>query len=191
MKGKVFLTILLVVVLMLTVTASAFAKGGNIVKSYRGSLVALNGSGVTGQVSITMLGNQQLKVSVWAYGLVSRRVHMQGLYGFADGTPAMVPPLTADTSGDGFISIDEAMAFTGPMLLDLVPHPVAKKSGRVEFTWVYRGAALKALNFVDGVPLNQRVFMIQGGFWTPTYGTMVYDKLLPVAAARIVGPSAK
>jgi hypothetical protein len=107
-----------------------------------------------------------------------------------DGTPAMVPPPTADTSGDGFISIDEAMVFTGPALLDLMPHPVAKKSGRIEFTWVYRGAQLEALD-LDGVPLNQRVFMIQGGFWTPTYGEMVYDRLLPVAAARIVGPSAK
>ena len=185
MKGKVFLTFALVVILALTLTASAFARGGAPAKTYRANLLGLNGSGVSGQVSITMLGNGQLKVMVWAYGLAPRKAHAQELLGFANGSQSIVPPPAADTSGDGYISFAEALPFTGPVLLDLTPYPAAKKSGMLVFTWVYRGGELKALD-VNQVSLTKRVFMIQGGFRAPAYGPAVYDPTLPVAAARLV-----
>jgi hypothetical protein len=187
-KGKVFLTLVLVVVLLLTVTASAFARGGNV-STYRASLVELNGSGVTGMVAITMLPGQ-LKVSVWAYGTVPRKPHQQHIHGFADGSQATVPPPEADTNGDGFVSLAEAVPYSGPVLLALTPYRSAKRAGFIVFTRVYRGADLAKLNLGD-VTINRRVVMIHGGYWAPVYGTMEYDEMLPVAAGRIVGPIGK
>jgi hypothetical protein len=189
-KGKVFLTFALVVILALTLTASAFARGGSPAKTYRANLITLNGSGVTGQVSIQLLPLEQMKVMVWAYGLAPRKAHMQALLGFKNGSQSVVPPPAADTSGDGYISFAEALPFTGPVLLDLTRasdvFPAAKKSGMLVFTWVYRGKdVLKDLD-LGGVPLTKRVFMIQGGFRAPAYGPAVYDPTLPVAAARLV-----
>lgn len=189
MKRRIVLTILLVVILVMALSASAFAKGGSSTKTYRGSLVELNGSGVTGQVWITKLPGQ-LKVTISAYGLVPRKPHMQHIHGFMDGAQAVVPPMAADTNGDGFVSLAESVVYTGPVLLELKPYPTARKGGRIEFTWVYRGAALEKLS-LDSVPLNRRVVMLHGGYWSSAYGMWEYDELLPVAACRIIGPAAK
>lgn len=185
MKGKVFLTILLVFVLALTLTASAFAKGGNVQK-YRVTLEPLNDSGVTGMAVLTRLPGQ-LKVQVWAYGLAPHRVHMQHIHGFMDGSQAMVPTAAADTNGDGYVDLAEALPVTGPVLLALEPYPTAKKVNFIVFTWVYRGAQLKKL-MLDDVPLSRRVVVLHGGYWSPVYGEPQYSETLPVAAGKIVGP---
>lgn len=186
MKGKVVLTLLLVVVLALTVTASAFAKGGNVQK-YRATLEPLNDSGVTGMAVITRIPGQ-LKVSLWAYGVAPHKVHPQYICGFTDGSQAKVPTAADDTNGDGFVDFAEALSSTGPVLLALEPFPTAKKPSFVVFTRVYRGAQFKKL-MLDDVPLNKRVVMVSGGYWTPVYGMPEYSETLPVAAGKIVGPT--
>lgn len=183
MKGKLFLTILLVVVLVLMLTTSAFAKGGNVTR-YRASLQSLNGSDVTGMVVMTKIPGQ-LKVSVWAVGLVPAKQHAQHIHGFLSGAQAMVPGAAQDTDGNGFITLAEAVAVTGPVLLDVGPYPWTKKAGFTVFTRVYRGSELAKLS-LDGNSLTKRVFMMHGGFWSPVYGEEMYEPTLPVAAGRIV-----
>jgi hypothetical protein len=182
-KGKVFLVILLVIVLMLTLTASAFAKGGNVTR-YRASLQSLNGSDVTGMVVLTKIPGQ-LKISVWAVGLVPAKQHAQHVHGFLSGAQSQVPGAAQDTNGDGYVSLTEAVAVTGPVLLDVGPYPWSKKAGFVVFTRVYRGSELAKLS-LDGNSLTKRVFMIHGGYWSPIYGEEMYEPTLPVAAGRIV-----
>ena len=185
MKGKVFLTFALVVILALTLTASALAKGGKAPQVYRANLIALNGSGVSGQVTVEVLPGNLVTVTLSARGLVRREVHMQHILGFANGSQSIVPPPTADTNGDGYISFAEALPFTGPMLLDLTPYPAGTKNSKIEFTHTYRMPAIKALD-LNQVPLSKRAIMIQGGFRAAVYGRPVYDPTLPVAAARFV-----
>ena len=79
------------------------------------------------------------------------------------------------------------MKYTGPVLLPLTPYVRANPSGFQEFTRVYRGDALDALDFED-VSLTDRVIMLHGGYLPATYYEDGYDKMLPVAAAEIDGP---
>ncbi len=180
---RVIALVVLVAVFALGIAGTASARG--VVRGYRAALTELNGSGVTGMVAITKLPGQ-LKVSVWAYGLVPQKQHAQHIHGFADGTPAVLPGDAADTDHDGFVQLDEAVKYTGPVLLALTPYPKANPMRFYVFTTVYQGSALTQLD-PFGTDLTRRVVMVHGGYWqTPYYGLRKYDALLPVAAGKIV-----
>jgi hypothetical protein len=184
-KGKVFLLIALVVVLVLALAASAFAVP--MTRTYRATLVELNGSGVTGMAEITLLPQGMVRVKVEAHGLAPGKRHEQDIYGFRSGAPSMIPPADTGAYSDGITSLEEALAYTGRVLLELTPYPRANPSGFQEFTRVYRGAEVKHLDLGD-VPLNNRVIMILGGYMPSTYYGPSYDPTLPVAAGKIAGP---
>lgn len=188
MKRKVFLLIVLVVVLVFSLAASAFAVP--VVRTYRATLVELNGSGVTGTAEITLLPLGMVKVKVEAFGLVPGKKHAQNIHGFRSGAPAMIPPPDAGAYSDGITSLEEALAYTGRVLLELAPFVRANPSGFQQFTRVYRGEDVKPLDLGD-VSLSNRVIMIQGGYTPATYYGPAYDPTLPVAAGKIAGPFMK
>ncbi len=180
----------LALAVFMTLVASAFAVP--VTRTYRAALVELNGSGVTGSAEITLLPAGNFRVKVSAYGLVPGRVHEQHIHGFRNGKVAVVPPPDTAPYGDGVTSLEEALAFTGPVLLPLTPYARANPMGFQEFTRIYRGAVLDALD-LENVPLTSRVVMLHGGYRPApyAYAGQVYDPLLPVAAGRIVGPFSK
>lgn len=184
MKGKILLLTCLVVVLVLSVVATASAVP--VPRTYRADLVELNGSGVVGTAELVMLPQNQLRVSVWAWGLVPDIMHGLHVHGFNNGAPATIPP--PDTMyGDGVIYLDEATAYTGPSLLACRPFPRADSSGYVEFTRVYRGDELKDLK-LDKVSLAKRAIMLRGGFIPATYYGPAFVQTLPVAVGLFDGP---
>ena len=190
MKSKILLLIGLVAMLVLSLASSALAVP--MVRTYRATLVELNGSGVTGTAEITMLPAGNFRVKVSAYGLEPGKRHEQHIHGFANGKPAMVPPPDENVYGDGITSFEEALAYTGPVLLPLTPYVRANPSGFQEFTRMYRGSELKALD-LDDVSLTNRVIMLHGGYLPAVYAYYgeVYEPTLPVAAGEIVGPYMK
>jgi hypothetical protein len=184
-KGKVCLLIVLVVVLVLSLAASALAVP--MTRMYRATLVELNGSGVTGKAEITLLPQGMVKVHVEAFGLVPGKKHEQNIHGFRSGAPSRIPPADTGAYSDGITSLEEALVYTGPALLELSPFVRANPSGFIEFTRVYRGSDVKPLDLGD-VSLSNRVIMLQGGYTPAMYYGPSYDPTLPVAAGKIAGP---
>jgi hypothetical protein len=183
-KGKILLLACLVVVLVLSVVASAFAVP--MIRTYRGDLVALNGSGVAGTVELVILPPNKVRVKVSAWGLVPDIMHGVHVHGFRNGDPATVPP-PDNMYGDGITTLEEAIVYTGPSLLACRPFPRANPSGFIEFTRMYRNEELDGLALTD-VSLADRVVMLRGGFLPATYYGAAWDPTLPVAVADLDGP---
>ncbi len=186
MKGKVLLLMCLAVVLVLATATSAFAAAQ--VTSYRADLVELNGSGVTGNAVISILPTGNLKVQVFAWGLVPCKSHAQAIYGFENGDQSTVPTPPVGPYTDGFIRYADALVSTGPPLLKLKPYVYADSTGYQAFTKVYmvRTSVIAPLDLAN-VSLTKRVIMLHGGYLPGVY-TDVYCPRLPVAAAQIYGP---
>ena len=85
--------------------------------TYTTSLGALNNSGVSGQATVTVDGNQ-LSVAVDAQGTEAEKVHAQHIHGFASDASSC-PTAAADTSGDGRISVGEGAPSYGGILVPL------------------------------------------------------------------------
>jgi hypothetical protein len=183
-KGKIVLLTCLVVVLVLSVAATAFAVPMN--RTFRADLVELNGSGVVGTAEVVMLPQNQLRVRVWAWGLVPDIMHGLHVHGFKNGDPATIPP-PDNMYGDGIISLDDATVYTGPSLLACRPFPRADCDGYVEYTRVFRGDDLKELQ-LDKVSLAKRAIMLRGGFIPATYYGPAFVQTLPVAVGLLDGP---
>ena len=86
-------------------------------ETYTASLSALNSSGVSGQATVTVDGNQ-LSVNVDAQGTEAEMVHAQHIHGFASEASSC-PTLAADTSGNGLISVGEGAPSYGGILVPL------------------------------------------------------------------------
>jgi Cu/Zn superoxide dismutase len=86
-------------------------------ETYTASLSALNSSGVSGQATVTVDGNQ-LSVNVDAQGTEAEMVHAQHIHGFASDASSC-PTLAADTSGNGLISVGEGAPSYGGILVPL------------------------------------------------------------------------
>lgn len=78
-----------------------------------------------------------LKTTVIAAGMTPNKMHPQHIHGFEDGRESVCPPASADSNGDGFISIEEGAPFYGGVLLSLNyedgSFPVAKGNGIYEY----------------------------------------------------------
>jgi Cu/Zn superoxide dismutase len=86
--------------------------------TYTADLGALNSSGVTGQATITVEGDQ-LTVSVEAEGTVAEQVHAQHIHGATDGAASSCPTMSADSDGNGRISVGEGAPAYGGILVPL------------------------------------------------------------------------
>ncbi|WP_162427194.1 hypothetical protein [Pontibacter pudoricolor] len=145
----------------------------NLYKTYTVELMELNGSGVNGMAHIELMGDK-IDVSLEAGGLTPEMEHMQHIHGFIENNRnAVCPPPSADTNGDGLISLVEGIPFYGPVLVPLTPYPVADATGMVDFMNQYPiGRTVRSL--------QNNVIVLHG-----MYVDGVYDPTIPVACGQI------
>src|SRR5690606_41765271 len=60
-----------------------------------------------------------LKATVLAAGVTPNQPHPQHIHGQDDGSNSTCPPSSADTNGDGFISLAEGLPYYGGVKLPL------------------------------------------------------------------------
>jgi hypothetical protein len=86
----------------------------------KAKLVEQNGSGVSGTVRLTALGDGGLKVVIHSQGLVPDQPHAQHIHGSAHGGHFGCPTLKKnDTDGDGVLTNEEATGEYGTVFLAL------------------------------------------------------------------------
>jgi hypothetical protein len=86
----------------------------------KAKLVEQNGSGVSGAVRLTALGDGALKVVIHSEGLVPGQPHAQHIHGSAHGGHFGCPTLKMnDTDGDGVLTNEEATGEYGTVFLAL------------------------------------------------------------------------
>lgn len=115
-------------------------------RTYVADLATLNDSGAQGTATLTISGTQ-LTVEIDATGLSPNLPHAQHLHGAFD-REHVCPPPSADTDGDGFISVAEGVPFYGGIqvsltttgdtsadsALDLDRFPVADETGNLTYS---------------------------------------------------------
>jgi len=114
----------------------------------KAKLVEQNGSGGSGTVSLTALGNGGLKVVIHSQGLVPGQPHAQHIHGSGHGGHFGCPTLKKnDTDGDGVLTNEEATGEYGTVFLALTTRggatpqdgldvdrmPVADSKGRIDY----------------------------------------------------------
>jgi hypothetical protein len=114
----------------------------------KAKLVEQNGTGVSGTVSLTALGNGGLKVVIRSQGLVPGQPHAQHIHGSAHGGHFSCPTLKKnDTDGDGVLTNEEATGEYGTVFLALTTRggatpqdgldvdrmPAADSTGRIDY----------------------------------------------------------
>src|SRR5215216_4897164 len=93
----------------------------------KAKLVEQNGSGVSGTVTLTALGNGRLKVVIHSQGLVPGQPHAQHIHGSAHGGHFGCPTLKDnDKDGDGILTNEEATGEYGTVFLALTTTGGAK-----------------------------------------------------------------
>ncbi len=127
------LFILSMVVLIGFASCSSDDDNGPVVQNYAATLNQLNNSGASGTASISVDMNT-ITVKIEATGMVPSKLHPQHIHGKDDGSNATCPPASADTDGDGIITIPEGAPFYGAVLLPLEDFPTADANGKISFT---------------------------------------------------------
>ena len=141
--------------------------------SYVANLDMLNMSGVSGMATIT-LEDGMMTVHIEASGMVPEMVHVQHIHGFADSPRASTcPPPSADTDGDGMISVPEGAPFYGGILLPLTEFPTADANGNIDYTETFEYTS-------DLGQLQKREIVLHGGNFMGEY-----IPSLPVACGKI------
>lgn len=145
----------------------------NLNKTYTVQLTELNGSGVSGMATIDLMGDM-IDVNLQASGLTPEMVHMQHIHGFTENNKnAVCPPASADTNGDGLISLVEGIPYYGPVLVALTPYPTADAAGMVDFMNDYGISRVVR-------SLQNNVIVLHG-----MYVNGVYDPTIPVACGQL------
>lgn len=143
------------------------------VKMYTAELSMLNESGVMGTAELWLDGDQ-LTVTIQASGIEPDMLHPQHIHGFtANNANATCPPMSADSNGDGLITLEEGLPFYGPVLLPLMPFPMAE-DGTIDYTETFTVEG-------DVLPIQQNAIVLHGGTVDG-----LYVATLPVACGAIM-----
>lgn len=103
--------------LMALLVPAAAQQASTSSRTYVADLAMLNDSGAEGTATLTVRGTQ-LTVEIQATGLSPNLPHAQHLHGDFD-KEYVCPPPSADTDGDGFISVAEGVPFYGGIQVSL------------------------------------------------------------------------
>jgi hypothetical protein len=139
----------------------------------RGALIALNDSGVSGQVTVVNEGGQ-LRVSLAAVGVEGMQVHLSHIHGFGDGAQASCPDASL-AGDDGILTFEEGLPAYGPVVVGL-GDDTTRGSQLVysrTFTETAAGDPVSSMGAID-----QYVIVVHG---MTVNGT--YEQTLPVACA--------
>lgn len=174
-------------------------------QTWTATLQPLNGSGVAGNVTATLAGDQ-LQVQIQATGLEANQIHamhIHGLTGARVAEESEVAGTVQDKDADGFIEIGEAAAVIGPALVPLQldgQFPIAGADGTINVTMNFDVADLPGgTDIRELLPMDMRAVEIHGltvpaseGILTggEVDGTAGYKATLPVAAAELVDSGA-
>lgn len=82
-------------------------------------LLPLNRTVANGTATLTPTPDGGLRVQTNTSGLVPNQPHAQHVHGNSTGKDFVCPPPTADTNGDGYISVPEGLPFYGPIDISL------------------------------------------------------------------------
>lgn len=187
------------------VTSLRGGDGGDLLiaepQVFTAPLSAVNGSGVSGTVQVSVTGDGQMRVQIDATGLEANQPHEMHIHGLdtANGTPLdSVPPTASlDTDHDGFIEMAEAQRAAGPVLLTLSPTSTAP-DGTIHYDQTFslsdpQGLASGA-TVAELFPLDFRSVEIHGLSTAPgagagtggeVDGTAGFKPTLPVATADL------
>lgn len=171
-------------------------KGSQKMKTFSATLSPLNDSGVMGQATIMVEGNE-LTVEIWAEGLEPNMVHPQHIHGFMDTKKnATCPDPSADTNGDGLVDLVEGLPSYGPVLLELYlpidEFPVADAEGMLHYTRTFTLGEVEfeeegeVISYHDLKPLQNRAIVLHG---MTVDGE--YIATLPVACGQIMPGNSK
>lgn len=138
-------------------------------KMYSVNFGELNNSGVSGTAEL-ILDGVNLTVKISASGLEPGS-HAQHIHGFVENKGnSECPPASADTDGDGLISVGEGAPFYGGVLLTLQPFPEADENGNIDFEMTFENVTK------DITPLQNKAIVLHGMDGMPS---------LPVACGQI------
>jgi hypothetical protein len=161
-------------------------------------LMEQNGSGARGTVTLTVIGNGDLKVVIRSQGLVPGQPHPQHIHGSAHGGHFGCPTLkNNDTDGDGVLTNEEATGEYGTIFLalttrggatpqdglDVVRMPVADSNGRLNYERTFPAKVVP-----DGLREHlSSLHVVQHGIDVNNNGTYDLDALGESSFAKNLG----
>lgn len=188
--------------------AAVLPQGAVAQQVYTGTFTALNGSGVSGNTTLTLSSDKHsLEVNIQATGLEPGQPHVGHIHGLESG-PGMpldstTPTLAQDTDHDGFVELAEGQVTYGPILVPF-GNVDPNLDGVVNFDQVFNlldpATYAAGFNIFDLLgpnldSLTLREIVLHGmtvpsgpGAGTPgeVNGTNGYLATLPVASAEIM-----
>ena len=208
---KLSVFVLLAAVASLVVAQVAFAQSSS--QTYQATLDSLNGSGASGNATVTVNGDQ-VTVNVESSGLAPNQPHAQHIH---IGGKNVCPPASADTNGDGITTVGEGAPFYGPVKVSLttqgdnsmnsgfaVPRmPTADANGNVSYSRTFTlPQGVSASDVANGVIVQHGIDLDNSGKYDgttqgspdpsiPLEGTVPADcgKLVAVSMPNTGGPS--
>lgn len=150
------------------------------VQNYTVTLGQLNNSGASGVANISVVNNK-ITVKVEATGMVPNQAHPQHIHGLEDGSNSTCPPASADTDGDGIVSIPEGAPFYGGVLLPLEDFPSADANGNISYTKTFTLGENGVLTAAELGTLENRAIVLHG-----LNNDGAYVATIPVACGQLV-----
>ena len=162
-------------------------------ETHSGTLVALNGSGATGTISMQLRGQRYLTVKIDATGLEAGVPHVGHIHGLVtSGHPAdSVCPTTAqDADHDGFVELAEGQVTYGPILIPF-GNTDPNMDGTVHFSATYdlNNSDTFAAGFdkSDLLPIDLREVVLHGMTLAAGEGATNSDSIAPNEADGTAG----
>jgi len=137
--------------------------------TYRVRLQESNGSGVTGEATVTIEGTSTIVVAIRAEGLTPGEKHPQHIHGFRNGADSRLPARGSDRR----LTDVQAERFIGPPLISLDPYPEAGEDGTITYRRTFKDVSMY-------FPLDGRAIELHG---MEVDGE--YDFTMPVAVGLL------
>lgn len=159
--------------------------------------IADGGSNVTGTASLKVTGTQ-VHVNIHVRGLTPNLPHAMHIHGIL-GDANVCPPASADTSGDGLISLEEGAPFYGPIDtsftttgdtsaasgLALERFPVADDEGNLNYNRTFT-IPQNILDSLGSLHIVVHGLALDGNSTGPVGGyDALFEAVLPVACGSI------